>query len=202
MIKNIIFDFGGVLVDWNPHYLYDPWFGDAAKTDWFLTHICNMEWNTQMDAGKPIAQGTAELVAQHPGWETEIRMYYGQWIKMMSPNPIPGMYDYVVDLKCRGYKVYGLSNWSAETFCQVRHVYPVFDLLDGMVVSGYEGVVKPDARIYRLLLDRFGLNAHESVFIDDNAANVEGARRMGMQSLRFTTKEALEGPLESLLAEN
>ena len=123
-------------------------------------------------------------------------------IKMMSPDPIPGMYDYIVDLKRRGYKVCGLSNWSAETFCQVRHVYPVFDLLDGMVVSGYEGVVKPDARIYQLLLGRYGLKASECVFIDDNAANVEGARRMGMQSLRFTTKEALEGPLESLLAEN
>ena len=201
MIKNVIFDFGGVLVDWNPHYLYDPWFGDSAKTDWFLTHICNMEWNVQMDGGKSCAQGTAELVAEHPEWETEIRMYFDQWIKMMSPDQIPGMEEYIRQLKARGYKVYGLSNWSSETFCQVRHVYSVFDRLDAMVVSGYEGVVKPDARIYRLLLERYGLKASECVFIDDIALNVEGARRVGMQSLRFTTKEALEGPLESLLAE-
>ena len=156
MIKNIIFDFGGVLLDWNPHYLYDLYFGDKEKAEWFLTNICTYEWNAQHDNGKPIAEGTAELIAQHPEWEKEIRMYYDDFMKMMG-GQIPGMEDFVKSLKAKGYHVFGLSNWSVETFALVRPVYPVLDLMEDMVISGIERVMKPDHRIFELALERFGI---------------------------------------------
>ena len=185
MIKNIIFDFGAVLVDWNPYYVYDPYFGDHEKAEWFITNICTSAWNKELDGGKPFAQGVAELSAQYPEWEKEIAMYHRDWKKMMG-GAIPGMYELVADLKKAGYGVYGLTNWAAETFYTIVDDYPVFALLDGMVVSGDVRLLKPDAAIFNCLLDKYGLKADESVFIDDNAENVEGARKAGLEAHRFT----------------
>ena len=134
---NLIFDFGGVLIDWDPHHLYDPYFGDRARADWFLQNICTMEWNTQMDGGKPFAEGIAELSTRFPEWSKEIAMFHSQWTKMVG-GPIPGMLELVRELKAAGHRLYGLSNWSAETFPLICHDYPVLNLLDGMVVSGFE----------------------------------------------------------------
>lgn len=197
MIKNIVFDFGGVLVDWNPHYLYDGYFGSREKADWFLANICTMDWNVQMDGGKPFAQGIAELSAVHPQWSREIQMYFDRWMDMMGEE-IPHMRELIQDLKRRGYRVFGLTNWSAETFCQVRHRYGIFDLLEGMTVSGEEHVTKPDQAIYRRLLDRFSLTPGECLFIDDNAANVAGAIQAGMAAVRFTDPATLKEYLDTL----
>ena len=190
MIKTVIFDFGGVLVDWNPHYLYDSYFGSREKADWFLTHICNSAWNVQMDGGKPFAEGIAELVARHPEWEKEIRMYRSEWLKMMGEQ-IPGMQALVADLKARGYHVYGLTNWAADTFALVRDKYPVFDLLDGIVVSGEEKVAKPDPQIFRILMQRYHINPSDAVFIDDNMPNIEAAKQVGLQAIQFLSAEQL-----------
>ena len=190
MIKHIIFDYGGVLLDWNPHYLYDPYFGDNEKAEWFLTHICTYPWNAQHDNGKPIAEGTAELIAQYPEWEKEIRMYYGEFMKMMG-GQIPGMEEFIKELKAKGYRVFGLSNWSVETFALVRPVYPVLDLMEDMVISGIEKVMKPNHRIFELALRRFGIEAEETVFIDDNPNNVQAASEVGMKGILFKTKEQL-----------
>ena len=184
MLKNIIFDYGGVLLDWNPHYLYDPYFGDKDKAEWFLTNICTYEWNAQHDNGKPVAEGTAELIALHPEWEKEIRMYYDDFMKMMG-GQIPDMEEFVKGLKVKGYRVFGLSNWSVETFAQVRPVYPVLDLMEDMVISGIEKVMKPDHRIFKLALERFGIKAEETVFIDDNAANVQAANEVDIKGILF-----------------
>ena len=138
---NLIFDFGGVLIDWDPHHLYDPYFGDRARADWFLQNICTMEWNTQMDGGKPFAEGIAELSARFPEWSKEIAMFHSQWTKMVG-GPIPGMLELVRELKAAGHHLYGLSNWSAETFPLICHDYPVLNLLDGMVVSGFESAAR------------------------------------------------------------
>ena len=197
MIKNIVFDFGGVLVDWNPHYLYDGYFGSREKADWFLANICTMDWNVQMDGGKPFAQGIAELSAVHPQWSREIQMYFDRWMDMMGEE-IPHMRELIQDLKRRGYRIFGLTNWSAETFCQVRHRYGIFDLLEGMTVSGEEHVTKPDQAIYRRLLDRFSLTPGECLFIDDNAANVAGAIQAGMAAVRFTDPATLKEYLDTL----
>ena len=190
MIKNIIFDYGGVLLDWNPHYLYDPYFGDPDKAEWFLTHICTYEWNAQHDNGKPIAEGTAELVAQHPEWEKEIYLYYDEFMKMMG-GQIPGMEELVKDLKTKGYRIFGLSNWSVETFALVRPAYPVLDLMEDMVISGVEHVMKPDRRIFELALKRFGIEASETIFIDDNPNNVKAACEVGIRGVLFQSREQL-----------
>ena len=182
---NLIFDFGGVLIDWNPHYLYDSYFGDRAKTDWFLANICTMKWNEQVDAGKPMAEATAELVAKFPEWKKEIEMYFGRWIEMIG-EAIPGMFELLLELKARGHRLFGLSNWSAETFVQIKEDFPALKLLEGMVVSGYVKCLKPSPEIYQLLLDRYSLKASDCVFIDDNAANVAGAEAVGIRGIRFT----------------
>ncbi len=182
---NLIFDFGGVLIDWNPHYLYDPYFGDRDKTDWFLANICTMEWNGQVDAGKPMAEATAELVAKFPEWKKEIEMYFGRWIEMIG-EAIPGMYELLLELKARGHRLFGLSNWSAETFVQIKEDFPALKLLEGMVVSGYVKCLKPSPEIYQLLLDRYSLKASDCVFIDDNAANVAAANSLGIRGILFT----------------
>lgn len=190
MLKNILFDFGGVLLNWNPHYLYDPYFGDADKAEWFLTNICTYEWNAQHDNGRPVAEGTAELIARYPEWEKEIRMYYDEFMKMMG-GQVPGMEELVKDLKAQGYRVFGLSNWSVETFAQVRPVYPVLDLMEDMIISGRERVMKPNHRIFELALDRFGIKASESVFIDDNPNNVRAATEVGIRGILFQSREQL-----------
>ena len=186
MITTVIFDFGGVLVDWNPHRLYDPYFGSREKADWFLANICTMDWNVQMDGGKPIVQGVAELSAEHPEWAKEIRLYFDRWIDMMG-DEIPDMRQLMLDLKAKGVRLLGLSNWSMETFPLVRHRYGVFDLLDGMLVSGEEHLLKPSAAIYRRMIEKFSLNPEECIFIDDNPDNVAGSNAAGLPAMLFTS---------------
>ena len=194
-MKNIVFDFGGVLVDWNPHHLYDKYFGSREKAEWFLNNICLYSWNLQMDGGKPFAEGVAELQAEYPEWSDAIAIYHTRWIEMMG-GEIEGMADVVKRLKEAGYEVYGLTNWSSETFPLVKDKYAIFKQLDGMVVSGEEHLLKPDAAIYRCLLERYDLKAEESLFIDDNADNVVGARNVGMEAVRFTSAAELERVLK------
>ena len=217
MIKNIIFDFGAVLVDWDRHYLYDEYFktdealelfekntGLTGKTslemsNWFLDNICTLEWNVQMDGGKPLDQGTNELVAIHPEWEKPIRMFFGEWIRMFH-GAIDGMYEIVADLKKRGFALYGLSNWAAATFDKyVGPNFPVFQLLEGMVVSGHEGCIKPDENIYRLLLDRYSLKPEESVFIDDSIPNLKGAERLGIGTYHFIDAKTFKADLDKII---
>lgn len=194
MIKNIIFDYGGVLLDWNPHYLYDPYFGDKDKAEWFLTNICTYEWNAQHDGGRLVAEGTAELVAEHPEWKKEIEMYYSGFMQMMG-GQIEGMEGYVKSLKDRGFRIFGLSNWSRETFAMVRPVYPILNLMDDMVISGIEKVMKPNHRIFEIALERFGIKAEETVFVDDNPNNVKAACEVGIRGMLFQSKEQIEEEL-------
>lgn len=188
MGKCIIFDFGGVLVDWNPHYLYDTYFGSKEKADWFLSHICTQTWNAQMDGGKPFAEGIAEKIAEFPEWEKEIRMYWDDWEQMMGEQ-IAGMQTLLEELRAQGYALYGLSNWSAETFNRVRDRYPIFGLLDGMVISGEEHVAKPDARIFEILLQRYHIVPQEAIFVDDNKPNIDAAMALGIRGIVFQSAE-------------
>lgn len=198
MIKNIIFDFGGVLIDWNPLHLYNRYFlGDEAKAQWFIDNICTMEWNVQMDAGKPFADGIRELTALHPEWADAIAAYRARWQEMIG-GPIPGMTDVVHQLKDAGYHVFGLSNWSWETLSTIIDDYPVIKELEGVVISGLEYVIKPQPEIYRLLLERYRLKADECVFIDDNLANVQGAEAVGIHGLLFAGPEMLKEEFKKL----
>ena len=196
MIRNIVFDFGGVLVDWDPHYLYDVYFGDRARSDWFLTTVCPMDWHTRMDAGEPVAACLSERKALFPEWSAEIQVYYDRWLEMIH-GQIPGMEELIRELKGKGYRILGLSNWSAELFQITRPHFRIFDLIEDRIISGEERMIKPDEAIFRLLLDRFSLKAEECVFIDDNPANVAAARRVGLHTIRFQDAERLRSELLS-----
>ncbi|MCR4910432.1 MAG: HAD family phosphatase [Bacteroidales bacterium] len=193
-VTTIIFDFGAVLVDWNPHRMLDKYFGSVEKADWFIKNVCTSEWNTEMDGGKPFAQGIAERSAIYPEYAADIQAYYDRWIEMIG-GEIPGMREMVAELKEKGYKLYGLTNWSSETFCLVRNEFPVFGLLDGMLVSGEEHLLKPSPEIFQRLVDRFGLTSSECLFIDDNAANVEGSIAFGIPAIRFFGVDSLREDL-------
>ena len=197
MRKNIVFDFGGVLIDWNPMHLYNNYFGDEAKARWFIDNICTMEWNVQMDAGKPFSEGIAELTKQHPEWADAIAAYRLRWNEMIG-GPIPGMLEFVRELKTAGYHVFGLSNWNWETLSTIIDDYPVIKELEGMVISGLEYVIKPQPEIYRLLLNRYHLKADECLFIDDNIINVQGAEAIGIHGLQFTDVEQLKNDLQKM----
>lgn len=184
-IRNIVFDFGGVLVDWNPRYLYNSYFdGDEEKVEWFLENICTYAWNIQMDGGKPFAEGVAELTALHPEWAEAISVYHTRWAEMIG-GEVEGTAALVRRLKEAGYGVYGLTNWSMETYPLIRDRYEVFSWFDGVVVSGEECLLKPQREIYECLLSRYNLRAEVSIFLDDNADNVAGAEAVGMKALRF-----------------
>lgn len=188
-------------MDWNPRYLYGPYFNDEKKTEWFLENVCPYSWNESVDAGRSTSEALSERIALYPEWEKEIRMYFGEWIKMMN-GQIPGTEQLVRELSARGYGLYGLTNWSAETFPLISNDaknYPVFALLDGYVVSGEEKCRKPDERIYRILLDRFSLKPEQCLFIDDNPKNVAAARELGMSGLEFTSVEQLKMDLDAAL---
>lgn len=198
MIKNIIFDFGAVLFDWNPHYLFDHYFGDPEKTDWFINNICTPEWNSALDAGKPFAEGVKELTEKHPEWEKEINLYNEGWIRMMA-GQIPGMYEIVASLSWKGYQLYGLTNWSAEKFNLIRNHYGILLYMKGIVVSGEEKMIKPAPEFYEILLSRYGLKAEECLFIDDNKTNVAAAEALGIRALHFVSPDKLREDLAEIL---
>lgn len=197
MVKNIVFDFGGVLINWNPHNLYDGYFGDKEKAQWFIDNICTSEWNSQMDKGKPFSEGVAELVAIHPEWETEIRVYQSRWHEMVTCQVL-GMEELLKDLKAKGYPIYGLTNWSDETMQDEFKRWNIFRLVDDMVVSGREKLLKPDPAIYQCMLSRFKIKPEETVFIDDNLKNVEAAKALGIHAIRFENADNLRRQLTDL----
>ncbi len=196
-IKNVVFDFGGVLVDWNPHHLYDKYFGSSEKATWFLENICRYSWNLQMDKGKPFSEGVAELQAIYPEWSEAIGIYHTRWIEMMG-GEVEGTPDLLRRLKAAGYRVFGLSNWSMETFPLVRDEFPIFKELEGKVISGEELMVKPEPEIYHCLFERYELVPEESIFVDDNADNVAASIREGMPAIRFVGAQELERELREV----
>ncbi len=183
-MKDIVFDFGGVLIDWNPRYLYRKIFASEEEMEWFLSHVCTGEWNAQQDAGRPFAEGMALLKEKYPKYSAQIEDYFLRWDEMMG-GAVRGTHEILRDLKRRGYRVFGLSNWSHETFPLAQARYDVFGLLDGIILSGEEKMIKPSPEIYQHLLSRFNLQAENCVFIDDNAANIAVARQLGFDGIKF-----------------
>lgn len=198
MIKNIIFDFGGVLLDWNPRYLYKSYFNNDEEMEHFLADICNGEWNIRQDAGRPFAEAVKELQAKFPEYAEAIQMYDDDWEKMLKCE-LPESIDLLKELKFMGYGIYGLTNWSAEKIGYAFANYSFFSLFDGIVVSGVEKVVKPDRKIYEILLERYSLKPGECVFIDDNQGNVDMAKVLGINAIRFDNIGNVKEHLETLL---
>ncbi len=195
-IKNIIFDFGGVLVDWNPVYLYRKEFESEKEMNHFLDNICSAEWNIQQDAGRSLAEGTELLQKKHPEYKELIGYYYGRWEEML--NGVIKQSERVLEMLKLHYPIYGLTNWSAETITIAYEKYDFFKLLDGIVVSGDEKLIKPDPKLYQVLLDRYNLKANESLFIDDNIHNIESARKMGFHTIHFTENIDLEKEVKEM----
>ncbi|MCB0521099.1 MAG: HAD family phosphatase [Lewinellaceae bacterium] len=198
MIDTIIFDLGGVLIDWNPMYVFNEIFaGNEARKDYFFQNICTHDWNEQQDAGRSLQDATDELLAKHPEWETEIRAYYGRWEEMLG-GPIHGTVDILKKIKTADtHRLYALTNWSAETFPVALELYDFLQWFEGIVVSGVERTRKPFPEFYQILLDRYGVAPKRSVFIDDNYRNVEAAEKLGIQGIHFQSA----GQLEKALAE-
>ena len=194
-LKNIIFDFGGVLIDWNPTYLYRKIFDKEEDMNYFLENVCRHDWNLLQDGGRPLSVATKTLQEQYPEYHDEIAMYYGRWAEMLG-GTIDENVMLIKPLK-KMYKVYGLTNWSAETIPVAMERYGFFNDLDGIVVSGAEKTVKPYPQLYRIILDRYRIQAGESLFIDDNFGNIETARQLGFQTIHFTGQINLEETLKS-----
>ncbi|AQX09777.1 HAD family hydrolase [Elizabethkingia ursingii] len=194
IIKNIIFDFGGILMDWNPKYLYQNVFNTDEEMNYFLDHIATLKWNAEQDRGRSFQEATEILQNQYPEFSKEIALYYSQWPVMLK-GTIEENVNILRNLHGR-YQLYGLTNWSAESFPYAYQNYDFFSLFNGIVVSGEEKLIKPDERIYQLLLNRYNLNASECLFIDDNYENIRAAQAMDFNTIHVGPETNLQEELQ------
>ncbi|WP_233113486.1 HAD family hydrolase [Aggregatibacter actinomycetemcomitans] len=186
-----------MLVDWNPRHLYRKIFSNDAEMERFLAEVCNSEWNARQDAGRFWSEGVAEAVKQHPQYEAEIRAYHERWTETLN-GAIDDTVALLEPLKRSGVRLLALTNWSNETFHFAEERFPFLTEFEGILVSGYERLAKPDPRIFNLLIERYHLNPQHTVFIDDNLRNVEGARNVGLHTLQFTHAQKLKQDLITL----
>lgn len=185
-IKNIIFDLGGVLIDWNPDYVFLKVFkGDKLKLKEFYEKVCTFEWNENQDAGYPLDKATEDRIKIFPEYEDQIRMYYGKWEEMIG-GEIKEVVTILKNLvRENNFRVLALTNWSAETFPIALKKFDFLHLFEGIVVSGTEKTRKPFSDIYEIILNRYNLIATESIFIDDNIRNIKAANKFGIKTIHF-----------------
>lgn len=194
-ITAVIFDLGGVLIDWNPQYLYRKIFDSEEQMDHFLSSVCTSAWNEEQDAGRSLAEGTELLVKEFPVYAKEIRAYYDRWEEMLG-GTIDETVNILHELRKKDHlSLYALTNWSAETFPVAMQKYEFFQWFDGIVVSGKEKMRKPFTGFYQLIMDRYYLHSCSTVFIDDNLRNIHGAEVAGLQAIHFTSPEQLQHDL-------
>lgn len=191
-IDTIIFDLGGVLIDWNPEYVFlEAFSGDREKMQWFFDNICTMQWNENQDAGYPLKQATEDLVKQFPEYKDYIEMYYGKWENMLG-GEITGTVEILNTLiKSKNHKVVALTNWSNETFPIAQKRFEFLQWFESIVVSGDEKTRKPYKEIFDITLDRFNIKAENSIFIDDNERNIEASNDLGFNGIHFKSPEKL-----------
>lgn len=202
MTRAVVFDLGGVLIDWNPRHLYRKLLPDDASVEAFLAEVCTADWNYQQDAGRAVADAVAEVSARHPERAELIAAYYERFEEMLG-GPIEEAVAVVAELAAAGVPLYALTNWSRETFPIARRRFDFLQRFRGIVVSGEERAAKPDPRIYQILLERYRLDPASCLFIDDVARNAEGARAAGMQAIVYTSPGQLRRELaaRSILAQ-
>ncbi|MBT3336413.1 MAG: HAD family phosphatase [Anaerolineae bacterium] len=194
-IKAIIFDFGGVLIDWSPHNLYNAYFPNQPEAlEDFLREVDFYTWNAEQDRGRSFREGVAELSAKFPHRADLIAAYAENWINSIT-GEISGTVRILHRLKAKGYSLYGLSNWSAETFPLVRDEFSFLDQFDDLVLSGEVKLVKPEPEIFHYLLERIPEEVGECLFIDDSLANIEAAQKLGFYTVHFRSAERLEDEL-------
>ena len=191
----VVFDLGGVLLDWNPRHLYRKLIPDPAAMEEFLATVCTGDWNLEQDRGRDWDEAVSLLSERFPDKADLIAAYHLRWEEMIV-GPIPGTRDILQNLQARGVPTYSITNFSAPKLDLTRRTYPEVASFRGIVVSGEVGLLKPDAAIYRRLLDDHGLEAADTIFIDDVQKNVDGAKAVGMHAVRFTDADRLRRDLE------
>ncbi len=190
-VNTIIFDLGGVLIDWNPRYLYRKIFQTESEVEWFLGNVCTPEWNEQQDAGRSFAVATEKLIHRFPNHEVAIKSWFARWGETLG-GPIKETVDILQILReQRQHRLYALTNWSAETFPLAKSNFGFLEWFEGIVVSGVEKIHKPNPAFYQILFDRYRVIPSQALFIDDSLVNVESARRMGMDSIHYTGSSKL-----------
>lgn len=193
-VDTIVFDIGGVLLDWDPRHLYRKLFADEAAREWFLTHVCTPDWNREQDRGRPWSEAVAGLTRAFPEWSAEIAAFDTRWSETVA-GPIEGSVDILRRLHADGAPLYAITNFSAEKFELARARFDFLSLFRGVIVSAEEKLLKPDPAIYQMLLSRYGLAAARCLFIDDVQHNVDAARAIGMQAARFVDPPTLRRDL-------
>ncbi len=194
-IEAVVFDIGGVLLDWDPRYVYRELFDDEDEMERFLAEVCTLEWHAAHDLGVPFAESCAALAQRHPE-HAELIWAWGRRSEDMIGGPIAGTVEILRDLLAAGVPCYALTNMEAETYPLRRDRYDFMRWFAGTVVSSHEAVAKPNPEIFRRLLERFALTAAGTLLIDDSERNVEAARELGMQAIRFTTPGQVRAHLE------
>jgi 2-haloacid dehalogenase len=188
---NVVFDIGNVLIHWDPRALYRKIFTTDDEVEWFLANVCTHDWNTEQDRGRSFADAIAEATARHPTYAEAIAAYDDRWSETIV-TPIAGTVDILEDLRAQGTPLYAITNWHQDKFRETQSRYPFLTTsFRDIVVSGDERLVKPDPAIYRLLLDRNGLEASSCLFIDDSSKNVAAAEAVGMKAHHFTSPRSL-----------
>lgn len=190
----IVFDLGGVLIDWDPRHMYRKLIGDEAVMEEFLGEIATFRWNAYHDEGRRWSDGVAMLSAVYPEYSEWIAAYIDRWEEMLN-GPIEGTLQILTELREQGTEIHALTNWSAETFPIARQRYDFLGWFGDIIVSGDERVKKPDPRIWEILLDRIGRTAEECLFIDDSATNVAAAAELGFSTVHFASPEQLRADL-------
>jgi 2-haloacid dehalogenase len=192
-----VFDLGGVLIDWNPRYLYRKLFQDEAAVDRFLSTVCTQSWNESQDAGRTFAEGCAVLKQVHPQQSELIDAWFSRYEEMLG-GAIAGSVAIVSELRSKQLRLFALSNWSVETFPFALRRFEFLRWFQGILLSGEAKLVKPDPRIFQLLFEKYDINPAEAVYVDDHARNVETARELGMRSIHFTDAAMLREELARL----
>jgi 2-haloacid dehalogenase len=198
-IDTIVFDLGGVLIDWNPDYVYKRIFPDEEEREWFYKNICTADWNEEQDAGKSLRQATEELIKKFPGHEVNIRAYYDRWQEMLG-GPIHETVEVLHHLKNKtSLRLYALTNWSAETFPVALELYDFLHWFEGRVVSGEEKTRKPFADIYQRLVERYNIVPANAIYIDDNYRNLIPAKELGFHVIHFQSPQQFKKELTDIL---
>jgi 2-haloacid dehalogenase len=195
-LDTVVFDLGGVLIDWDPRHLYRSLFADEAAMEEFLATVCTPEWNAEQDRGRSLAEATAALVERHPEHAELIEAFYGRWDEMVG-EPIAGTVALARELKARGVRLVALSNWSAETFPRARPRLAFLDEFEGVLVSGSVGMIKPDPAIFEIFVERHGVDPATAVFVDDSPKNVRAAADAGFDAIPFESPAQLRGELRA-----
>lgn len=196
-ISAVAFDLGGVLIDWNPRHLYRKLFADPAEMEDFLDRICTSDWHRQHDLGADITSSCERLAARHPAYRDMIMAWAERGEEMAA-----GQYDQMVcllaEVKAAGLRCFALSNMETQPFAIRLARFPFMSWFDGHVISGLEGVAKPDPRIFQILLDRYGLAPEETAFTDDSPSNVEAARVLGINAVQYAGAQQFRHELRAL----